>query len=217
MSDGWIDVSVGLRSPMPHWPGDEPFRREQTMFMEKGDRANLSQVSMSVHTGTHMDAPLHFVRDGAAMDTMPIEATIGPARVIEIDAEEAIRPEHLAPHDLREGVRVLLKTRNSALWGTRTEFYEEFVYISHAAARYLVERRVRTVGVDYLSVGGFKKDSAETHVALLEAGIWVVEGLDLSRVEAGLYELVCLPLKIVGSEGAPARAVLRKAVPSDVS
>ena len=207
---GWVDVSVPLRSGMVHWPDNPPVRIERMLDIERGDVANVSTISLGSHTGTHMDAPIHFVRGGEGMDRMPLDATMGLARVIEIQDPTSIKPDELDPHGIGRGERVLFKTRNSSLaWWTR-DFIEDFVYVSQKAARYLAERGVRTVGVDYLSVGGFYADGVETHQALLGAGIWVIEGLDLSRVEPGEHELICLPLKVEGGDGAPARALLRK-------
>jgi len=209
MSGKFIDVSVPLHNGMVHWPGDAPFNRTQTLHIAKGDECNLSQISSSAHVGTHMDAPRHFLKDGHGIETMPVDATIGPARVIAIHDPDLIRIAELEPHQLKRGERVLFKTRNSShVWKT-SEFQKKFVHIPQDTARYLGKCGVQTVGVDYLSVGGFETDSAETHQALLEAGIWIIEGLNLEHVEPGNYELICLPLKLVGSDGAPARAVLR--------
>ena len=180
------------------------------LHIERGDVCTVSTLSMGSHTGTHMDGPLHFIAKGLGLHEMPLDAAIGPARVIEIRDPESIRPEELASHHIQPGERVLFKTVNSARgWHTDT-FLEDFVYISQEAARYLAAGGVQTVGIDYLSVGGYTKDAVETHVALLEAGIWIIEGLDLSQVDAGIYELICLPIKITGSDGGPARAILRK-------
>lgn len=209
-NEEWIDVSIALRNGMVYWPGDAPFDRLQTLHIAKGDVCNLSQLSTSAHIGTHMDAPRHFLAHGQGMETMPIAATIGPARVIAIHDPELIRVRELEPHRLGRGERVLFKTRNSEHHWKTDVFQEKFVHIPEETARYLGACGVRTVGVDYLSVGGYRTDSAETHRALLEAGIWIIEGLNLENVEPGDYELVCLPLKIAGGDGAPARAVLRK-------
>jgi arylformamidase len=208
-ANGWIDVSVSLRSGMVHWPDNPPVRIERTLNIEHGDVANVSEISMGAHTGTHMDGPIHFVQEGRGLDEMPLTASIGRARVIEIRDPESIKPDELHPHGLRRGERILFKTQNSARRWSTEDFMKDFVYVSQEAARYLADRGIRTVGVDYLSVGGFRKDGEETHRALLEAGIWVIEGLDLSEVEAGEYELICLPVKIEQSDGAPARAILR--------
>jgi arylformamidase len=140
---------------------------------------------------------------------MPLDAAIGRARVIEVHDPESIKPYELRPHKIHGGERILFKTRNSARAWQEDGFIEDFVYVSKEAARYLATCEVRTVGIDYLSVGGFLRDGVETHQALLEAGIWIIEGLDLSQLEPGEYELLCLPLKIERSDGAPARAILR--------
>jgi arylformamidase len=195
---------------MVNWPGDAPFDRTETLKIANGDICNLSQFSSSAHIGTHMDAPRHFLPGGPAMDSMPIEATIGPARVIPIQDPELIRINELKPHRLQPGERVLFKTRNSGPHWHMHAFQEHYVYIPEDTAHYLAKCQVRTIGVDYISVGGYEVDSAETHRALLQAGIWIIEGLNLQEVNPGTYELICLPLKMVGSDGAPARAVLRR-------
>jgi arylformamidase len=205
----WIDVSVSLFTGMVHWPNDPSIEIERIMDIEKGDEATVSKLSMGVHTGTHMDAPLHFFEHGISMDRLPFSATLGRARVIAINDNASIKPAELEPHNIQMGERILFKTRNSTYaWGSNT-FVEDFVYISHAAAQYLAQLQVQTVGVDYLSVGGYRSDGPETHHALLGAGIWIIEGLNLAQISPGLYDLICLPLKLLGAEGAPARAILR--------
>lgn len=194
---------------MVHWPDDPPVRIELTSDIERGDVANVSRIDMGSHTGTHMDAPLHFVRGGKGLDEMPLDATIGRARVIEVHDPESVKPNELRLHGISRGERILFKTQNSARAWQKDAFVEDFVYVSQEAARYLAGCKIQTVGIDYLSVGGFFRDGVETHQALLEAGVWIIEGLDLSQVEPGEYELICLPLKIEGSDGAPARAILR--------
>lgn len=208
-NDGWIDISVRLRSGMVHWPDNPPVRIERMLDMEQGDVANVSKISMRSHTGTHMDALLHFVLEGEGLDEMPLTATIGRARVIEIHNSESVKPYDLDPHEIRHNERILFKTQNSARGWPSAAFIEDFVYISQEAARYLAACEIQTVGIDYLSVGGFQRDGMETHQTLLEAGIWVIEGLDLSQVEPGEYELICLPIKVERSDGAPARAILK--------
>jgi arylformamidase len=211
MINDWIDISVLLHTGMAHWPDNPPVRIERMLDMDRGDVCNVSTIAMGSHTGTHMDAPLHFLQTGKSIDEMPLDATFGPARVIEIRDTESIKPDELHPHAIQRGERVLFKTQNSTRCWKTDSFVEDFVYISQEAARYLAELGVRTVGVDYLSVGGYTKDGVETHRALLEAGIWIIEGLDLSQIQPGTYELICLPLKIAKSDGAPARAFIRKA------
>jgi|SRR6202453_618017 arylformamidase len=208
----WIDISVPLRTGMVAWPGDEPFERTSTLEIAKGDECNLSQISATAHIGTHMDAPRHYLAGAAGIETMPIAASVGRARVIEIHDPEAIRTSELEPHRLSKGERVLFKTRNSEHCWKTDHFQKNYIFIAPEAAHYLAERGVQTVGVDYLSVGGFESGGPETHRILLQAGIWIIEGLILEHVEPGEYELVCLPLKIIGGDGAPARAVLRKMV-----
>ena len=206
----WIDVSVPLFDGMVAWGSDPRPKITQKLSIEKGDVCNLTLLDMSAHTGTHMDAPRHFVRDGKGMETLPLDAVMGPARVVEIKDPVAVRVAELEPLQLKPGERILFKSRNSERCWQSSEFFEDFVYISNEAAQYLVAKGVRTVGVDYLSIGGFHNDLVETHVTILGAGIWVIEGLNLSAIEPGDYELACLPLKILGSDGAPARAALRK-------
>jgi arylformamidase len=208
-SMSWIDISVPVRNGMVHWPGDPPFQIERALDQAKGDAATVSKMTLGVHTGTHMDAPLHFIQGARTIDQMPLDATIGRARVIPIHDAKSIKREELIPHAITAGERILFKTTNSAQAWNSDQFDENFVFISQDAARYLAECRVGCVGVDYLSVGGFRQDGLETHQALLSAGIWVIEGLNLNGVEPGEYELVCLPLKLSGAEGSPARAVLR--------
>jgi arylformamidase len=205
----WIDITVTIHSGMAHWPTDEAVGIERICDLDRGDDYNLSRILMSLHTGTHMDAPIHFIKDGIGIDGMPLDVAIGPARVIEITDKELIRPPELQNHDIQKGERILFKTSNSAsLWKANT-FTEEFVSISEDGAEYLADKGILLVGVDYLSVGGFNTDIVKVHLSLLQAGIWIVEGLDLSRVEPGRYELVCLPLKVDRGDGAPARAILR--------
>lgn len=206
---GWIDISTPLRDGMLVWPGDDRVRVEQTMSLERGDPYNLTRLNMSAHTGTHMDAPRHFLRAGAGMETMPLDVMLGPARVVDVEDEEAVRARHV-PADLAPGARVLFRTRNSTEYLARPDFVEPFIYVARDAAEALVRARVALVGIDYLSVGGFHHDLLETHEILLGAGIWVLEGIVLTPVEPGEYELACMPLLIPGADGAPARAMLRR-------
>ncbi len=209
MAADWIDISIPLKTGMVHWPGDPEVRVERVLATERGDPANVSSIAMGSHTGTHMDPPFHYIPGGTTLDAMPFEATIGPARVIEIEDPESAKPEELARHDIKPGERILLKTRNSQRAWSTDNFLADFVFISGPGAEYLAERDIRLIGVDYLSVGGFYADGDAIHRALLGAGIWIVEGLNLAGVGPGQYELVCLPIRIQQSDGAPARAVLR--------
>lgn len=193
-----IDVSVPLREGMVTYPGDPVVKLERAASIAEGSPVNLTRIDFGLHSGTHVDAPVHFLDGAEGIDQVPLDALIGPCEVVEapdLTRESVAR----AP----EGVeRVLFKTPNSELWAS-DEFAEDFARLDGDGARLLVERGVRLVGVDYLSVG----DEAAHH-ALLEAGVVPVEGLDLRGVEPGAYELVCLPLRVVGADGAPARAVL---------
>lgn len=215
LAEGWIDVSAPLRTGMVHWPDNPPVRIERMLDISKGDSANVSALSMGSHTGTHMDAPVHFINDGATLDELDLDATMGEARVIAVGEAEAIRVKDLADKNIVAGERIIFKTRNSASAWWSEPFKEDFVYIAHEAAEFLADRGVRTVGVDYLSVGGYKRDGAQTHRALLSAGIWIIEGLHLEKVESGGYDLICLPLLVTGADGAPARALLRPSATSE--
>jgi arylformamidase len=208
-SGAWIDISVPIYTGMVHWPDNPPVCIERMQDLSRGDAANVSMMELGAHTGTHMDAPRHFLKEGAGLDEMPLDASIGTARVINIEHPQAILPTELELHHLQAGERVLFRTLNSERCWKTDQFVEDFVYISAAAAQYLVERQLRTIGIDYLSVGGYVFDGVETHQILLSAGIWLIEGLNLSAVKPGIYDLVCLPLRVAGADGAPARAILR--------
>ncbi|HEY6315940.1 MAG TPA: cyclase family protein [Streptosporangiaceae bacterium] len=205
----WIDVSVTVRHGMPHWPDNPPIVIQRAMDLARGHDCNLSHLAMGVHSGTHVDAPVHFIHQAAGVDEMPLAATMGPARVIEITHPRQVTADELRGHSLQTGERVLFRTSNSTRCWQTDQFVEDFVYICERAAGYLAETRVRTVGIDYLSVGGYHADGAKIHRILLAAGIWIIEGLDLSAVRAGRYDMICLPVKLHGSDGAPARAILR--------
>ncbi len=205
----WIDISVPLRDGMVHWPGDAPVRIERVLDLERGDGHTISHLSMGSHTGTHVDAPRHFIKGGTSIENMPLEITNGRARVLEIHHDRSIDLDELAPHGISPGERILFKTRNSSSVWKSDRFTEDFVCLSEEAARFLAGCRVRLVGIDYLSIGGFEQGGSEIHRILLSAGVWILEGLDLSVVVPGEYELVCLPLKLADGDGAPARAALR--------
>ena len=201
------DVTWPVSSAMPVWPGDPPVKLERVRRMEDGAKNNLSNMACSVHIGTHVDAPLHFIADGIGIPALSLDVMLGPARVIELPdaAADAITAESLARFDLSGVTRLLLKTRNRHL--SRDVFHKDFVAIALDAAEWLVEHGVKLVGVDYLSVERFGGDGS-VHRKLLGAGMILIEGMDLGAVPPGDYALVCLPLKLVGSEGAPARVVL---------
>jgi len=203
------DISLTISPTLPVWPGDPSVELKQVTSIPKGDPCNISHVAMSVHTGTHVDAPYHFLNDGKTVETLPLESLIGPAYVIRIpDSVDRLTAEVLAQAEIPvEAERILFKTRNSAIWGRERTFQEGFVAITADGAGWLVERNLRLIGMDYLSVAPFGEATA-THQTLLEKGIVLLEGVNLSEVRPGRYELVCLPLKLSKSDGAPARVVL---------
>lgn len=208
------DISVPI-SPgeTPVYPGDPGIEVGSWAAISRGDAANVSTLRFGAHTGTHMDAPSHFIEGAPGLISLPLEVLVGEARVLEIPADvRAIEERHVAGQSLEGVTRVLFKTRNSGFWeDARGRFREDYTYIAPDAARALVSRGVRLVGFDYLSVEDFGSKDFETHLALLSHGVVIVEGLDLRAVSAGTYELICLPLKIAAGsgDGAPARAVLR--------
>ena len=204
-----MDVSVPLRDGMLHWPDNPEIRVTRAQDMARGEAANVSRLSLGAHTGTHVDAPIHFIPGAEGVDALPLESTVGVARVVAIQDPRSIRVEELRRADPRPGERLLFKTANSSRDWARSAFRPDFVYLSLEGARLLVERRVRAVGIDYLSIGS-PDEGAPTHHALLGAGIVIIEGLDLSAIEPGTYDLVCLPLRLEHGDGAPARALLRR-------
>ena len=204
-----IDVSVLLDGKLPTYPGNTPFTIEPIKRIANGGSSNVSSLHLSAHSGTHVDAPRHFFDAGPATESLPLELLVGRARVIEITSRKSITAEDLAAFNLSEDVRLLIKTPNSRLWGS-PEFHADYVGVTESAAKYLVEHGVKVVGVDYLSVEAFRAPGAPAHHALLGAGAIVIEGLNLRDIDPGVYEMYCLPLAIVGCDGAPARVVLRR-------
>lgn len=212
-STGWIDATTTLDpATTPVYEGNAPLKFEFALDMRKGDALTLSSYSLGAHAGTHIDAPMHFVRDGASIDHVPLDALIGPARVIDIpDKVQAIDAAELNRHQWKGAQRILFRTR-SALhgWMTSPAFHHDFAYVAPDAAQLLADDGVRLVGIDYLSAEQFGAPAPMTHRILLGRGIPIVEGLSLDSVPAGDYDLIVLPIKVGGHEGAPARAVLRK-------
>lgn len=206
----FIDVSVRLSESTPTFPGNPPFGCEPVKRTARGDSANVTAVHMGTHSGTHVDAPLHFFDGAPGVDALPLDVLIGRARVVEIDGpRRGIEAADLAGAGLAGQTRVLLKTGNSSLWQS-SEFHDDFAFLDESGARWLLDHGVRLVGIDYLSIEQFKRPGAPVHHMLLEAGVVIVEGLDLSRVAPGNYDMYCLPLDIAGADGAPARVVLEK-------
>lgn len=204
-----IDVSVPLEAGLVNYPGNTPFTLEPIKRMARGDSSNVSTIHMSAHAGTHVDAPRHFFDTGAGAEALSLELLCGRTRVIELTTRKAITAADLSDVDLREDVRVLIKTANSRLLSDPS-FHTDYVGVTADAAKCFVDRGVKVLGVDYLTVEEYKKPGAPAHRTLLGAGVIVIEGLNLRDVEPGLYEMFCLPLAVVGSDGAPARVVLRR-------
>lgn len=211
------DISLTIGPELPTWPGDPSVHIERVSKIEEGANANVSKVEMGLHTGTHLDAPYHFLADGARLESLSLDVLIGPAQVVEVpETIGEITAEVLTRLPLADGARrVLFKTRNSRFWAQgEREFRTDFVGITQDGAEYLVERGVRLVGIDYLSVAPYKR-SRPTHEVLLRAGVVIVEGVNLSQVAPGLYQFICLPVKFQGVEGGPARAILIEESPED--
>jgi arylformamidase len=203
------DISIGLKTGMTIWPSHLPVEIERFRDIGRGDRSNVSRVQMTSHTGTHLDAPLHFLAHGGSVDNLDLNVLIGPALVVEALEAEVIDAALLDALELPAGVkRLIFHTRNSAYWARgEPQFQQGYVALNTSGAQWIVEHEVRLVGVDYLSVAVFD-DLVEPHRILLSAGVIPVEGLNLTGVPAGEYQLACLPLKIAGGDGAPCRAVL---------
>ena len=206
----YYDVSLPISSAMPTWPGDPPVRVEQVSSISQGDAFNVSRLEMSTHVLTHVDAPRHFVEQGTSVDRLSLDVLIGPAVVVEPHpGGNLITATDLGQLGIRNAERVLIKTRNSDFWvGGPYEFETDFVSLSKDAAHWLISREIKLVGVDYLSVDAFDAREPMVHRTLLENEVVIIEGLNLSQVPEGRYQLICLPLKLRGGDGAPARVVL---------
>ena len=206
----YIDISLAVSADLPHWPGSVAPSITRWRDMDRGDPVNDCILTCDVHTGTHVDAPVHFLADGADVTRLPLEVLIGPAVVVDLPSVQTVTAEVLEALNLpADTQRLLLRSRNSEGWKRgESAFQPDFVALTVEAARWVVARGIRLIGVDYLSVQCFCGD-AQTHIVLLETEVVIVEGLNLSDVAPGSYELICLPLKLAGADGAPARAVLR--------
>jgi arylformamidase len=206
------DITVPISENVPIYEGDPKVKIDVAASIKNGDAANVTQLCCGAHTGTHVDAPNHFIDGTRKVHELDLEKLIGNARVVEIEeSATAIEPRHV--ENLENVERVLFKTRNSGFWNEpETGFRKDFTYITPEAARVLATKNVKLVGIDYLSVEKFGSSDFATHITLLEKEIVIIEGLDLREAAAGEYELICLPLKIISptGDGAPARAVLRE-------
>ena len=210
--EDWIDITVTLKPDMNYLKLDPvPPKIFRLSDVDRGDKVTMSKLEIISHTGTHVDAPLHFIPGGSTITDMPLDATVGPARVIEIKHQSLVTVEELEPYDIKEGERILLKTRNSPITYESPEFVEDYVYISKEAAEYLADKKIRMVGLDNITIGDFRDEDSivATHRAFLEKGIYVLEAVALDGVEPGDYELIFLPLKLLNGDASPGRAILR--------
>ncbi len=209
-SERLLDVSVGLGPGLPVWPGSGGLRVRRVQEIASGDLANVSELACDVHVGTHVDAPDHYVDGSTSVDGLDLEVLVGPAWVADCSGVASIDAAALEAAAIPRGTRrLLLRTSNSGLWREGRGFVSDYVALTADAARWLVEQAVDLVGIDYLSIQRFA-DPPDVHTTLLGAGVVVVEGLDLSLAAPGAWELICLPIKLLGAEAAPARVLLRR-------
>lgn len=203
------DISVTISPDLPVWPGDPLVRIERVAKIEEGANANVSRIAMSAHTGTHVDAPFHFLSDGITAEHLSLTLLTGPAYVLELPRVNVITSSELKQAKIPSGtLRLLIKTDNSGYWTDKGAIFQTgFTGLSSDGAEYLVDLGIKLIGMDYLSIAPYKQ-SRPTHEALLKAGVVIVEGLNLSEIAQGHYTLYCLPLKLAGCDGAPARAIL---------
>jgi arylformamidase len=232
---GWIDCSMPLHSKMRKWPEDPQPRFEWMLERKKGDRTDMITMNLITHTGTHIDAPLHFSPDGNTIDNMPVNMMVGPARVIEIKDPESVKLKEVEPYNIRPGERILFKTQNSYKHYDTDKFFPVYVYLTIEVAHYLRDRKVSLVGLDAIALGpfydyyakppegaspqevqNFEKQNKvardityEVHNSFLKNGIWVLEHVNLKNVRPGPCILACLPMKIKNGDAAPTRCIIR--------
>lgn len=204
------DISVPVSDALLIWPGDPAVQVTRISRLEEGDTSTVSQVRMTTHSGTHIDAPSHFIPDAPGLEDISLQVLVGPAIIVDAGDAGSLSKNTLEGLSIPEGTdRLLFRTRNSERWSRAggEEFFRDYVGITQDGARWLVSRGVRLVGVDYLSVAAYRENTA-THRILLESGVVLLETINLRDISPGRYQLVCLPLKLIGSEAAPARAIL---------
>jgi arylformamidase len=206
------DVSVLISEDLPVWPGDPGISMTLASSLDKGNDANVTRLAMGVHTGTHIDAPFHFESNGKSIDQLPIDALIGSCQVFDLPGiKGGIGPNDLKKLNFQGAARILFKTRNSIWWKTdERKFQKDFVYITEEGASFLIDQGVKLVGIDYLSVEKFESSDYATHHLLLRNQVVIIEGLNLSDISSGEYELIALPLRLKGADGSPARVILRE-------
>jgi arylformamidase len=210
--NGWYDISVPLKQGMNYLPMDPvPPKIYRLHDVELGAKVTMSMLEIISHTGTHIDTPIHFIPGGSTVSDMPLDATIGPARVLEIRDPVKITAEELKVHNIKKGERILCKTRNSPIVYESPEFVEDYVYLDAAAAEFLAEKGIVLFGLDNITIGHFKEQDnlTKTHQTLLLAGIYILEDCALAGVPPGEYELLCLPLLMYNGDAGPCRAILR--------
>lgn len=213
--EGWTDVTYPIFEGMTGWPGQPSTSYDVLSCIHCGDQARVTVVTMSAHTGTHMDAPSHFLAEGTDISRVPVDFGMGAVRIASIDCPAEVKPEHLEAYvkrtrPLMAGERLILRTPNSdrQFW-LQDPFDKDYRGIGPAAAQWIADRKLKMIGVDYLSVGPFHEGNPQTHRALMTGGVWIVEGIDLRKVTEGDYEMICLPLKLVGCDGSPVRILIR--------
>lgn len=205
------DISLTIDESIPTWPDDKKPIIKKNLSLEEGEIANVTHIEMSAHTGTHVDAPCHFIKEGKSVESLPLDVLIGDALVIDCLQEDILTESFFQNAKIPDGTkRLLLKTKNSLQWEKKNPgFIKDYVAINATGAKYLVEKKIELIGIDYLSIAPFK-ELMETHEILLGSNIIVIEGLNLKDIKPGNYDLCCLPLKIANADGAPARVVLTK-------
>lgn len=213
----WIDISIPfpVDKPMPFFPTDPQGPSVTRIFdRTKGDPVTMSQININSHNGTHIDAPFHFIAEGTTIDMMPLDTAIGPARVIEIKDPVSIKLDEVEPYDIKEGERILFKTRNSSYAYKTADFVDDYVYCTNEVAHYLKDKKIRLVGVDYITIGNQKdhENIKTVHETLLMNGIYIIEMLNLDGVKPGDYEMVCLPLRMEKGDAGPCRAIIRSSI-----
>jgi arylformamidase len=209
---GWYDISVPLKQGMTYLPIDPvPPKIYRYSDVDLGAKVTMSMLEIISHTGTHIDAPRHFIPGGSTVSDMPLDATVGRARVIEIKDPQTIKVQELKKHNIKKGERILCKTRNSPIAYESPKFIEDYVYLDADAAVYLAEKKIRLFGLDCITIGNYKDEASvvKTHQALLSADVYILEGCALGHVPPGEYELLCLPLLMFKGDAGPSRAILR--------
>jgi arylformamidase len=206
---GWIDATVALSEALPVWPGSAGIRVHQQMRLERGDPSNVTRLDFDIHVGTHVEMPLHFIDGGASVDELRLEDLIGEVTVVDLPSVAAVSAEDLEGAAIPAGARrLLIRTSNGPRW-ERREFDPRYVSLTLSAAQWIAGRGIRAVGIDYLSIQRYG-DAWDTHRVLMQANVTIIEGLNLSNVAAGQYEMICLPLRLAGAEAAPARVLVRR-------